>query len=103
VTAVLEDWRTAPIDDKLSAVFAFLEKLTTAPAEAGPADIERMRSAGVNDQAIIDAAYVCFIFSVVDRLADSFDFGVDSPEEVSNIANFLFEVGYSRSSISDIA
>lgn len=33
VEAVLEGYRTAPIDERLRATLAFLEKLTLSPAE----------------------------------------------------------------------
>ena len=103
VAAILEDWRTAPIDDKLRSVLAFLEKLTVSPAEVSPSDIERMRSAGVSDQAIADATYVCFIYSVLDRLADTLDFKLGSQEETKKIAQFLFQAGYAGASVPDTA
>ncbi|MCI0727191.1 MAG: hypothetical protein L0332_10780 [Chloroflexi bacterium] len=99
----MEDWRTAPIDDKLRAVLAFLEKLTVSPAEVGPPDIERMRSAGASDQAIADVTYVCFIYTVLDRLADALDFRLGSLEETTKIANFLFQAGYAGASVPDTA
>lgn len=99
----MADWRTAPIDDNLRAVFAFLEKLTMSPAELGPSDIERMRSTGVSDQGIVEAAYVCFIYSVLDRLADALDFRLGSLEETTKIANFLFQAGYVGASVPDTA
>ena len=99
---MLEDWRTAPIDNRLRAVLGFLETLTLSPADVGPDDIEGMRSAGVSDQAIADAAYICFIYSVLDRLADALDFKVGSPEETHRIAEFLFQGGYTGVSAPDI-
>ena len=55
VAAVLNDWRTAPIDAKLRAMLGFLEKLTLTPAEVGPADVAPLRAAGLSDAAIEDA------------------------------------------------
>ena len=49
VEAVLRDWRTAPLDPKLRATLGFLEKLTLAPTEVGPADVKPLRAAGVSD------------------------------------------------------
>ena len=57
VEAVLNDWRTAPVDAKLRATLGFLEKLTLNPGEVRPTDVEPMRAAGVSDAAIEDAIH----------------------------------------------
>jgi alkylhydroperoxidase family enzyme len=99
VAAVLADWRTAPVNEKVRAVLAFLEKLTTTPADLGPRDIESMRAVGVNDKAIRQAIYVCFLFSVMDRLADAFGFDMHAPEEFKRGGRVLYARGYGRLSI----
>jgi len=52
VAAVLENWRTAPVNEKVRRTLAFLEKLTVSAGEVSPQDIESMRSVGVSDKAI---------------------------------------------------
>ena len=99
VAAVLADWRTAPVDERVRAALAFLEKLTTAPAELSHKDIESMSSAGVNDKAIQEVIYVCFLFSVMDRLADAFGFDMHAPEEFTRGGRLLYARGYGRLSI----
>jgi len=42
----------------------FLEKLTLTPEEIVQEDIAPMRTAGVSNQAIEDAIYVCTYFNV---------------------------------------
>jgi alkylhydroperoxidase family enzyme len=71
---VLEDWRSAPIEEGLRATLGLLEAVTLRPAEVGPAAVEAARAAGVSDQAIVDALLVCAYFNLIDRLADSFSF-----------------------------
>lgn len=71
VEAVLEDWRTAPIDAKLREALGFLEKLTLHPDAVRPADVAPLRAAGISDEGIEDAIQVCTLFNVYDRLADS--------------------------------
>jgi hypothetical protein len=39
IKAVLDDYRTAPIGERLCATLSFLEKLTLSPDEVGPADV----------------------------------------------------------------
>jgi len=35
-----------------------------------------LRAAGVDDQAITDVIYVCFLFNVIDRVADALGFDI---------------------------
>ena len=99
VTAVLDDWRTAPVGEKMRATLGFLEKLTCDPAAVGPADLEPLRSAGVSDRAVEEAVYVCFLFSVMDRLADAFGFELHSPQDFKKGGQALYSMGYGRLSI----
>jgi alkylhydroperoxidase family enzyme len=92
--AVLEDWRTAAIDEKLRATLGFLEKVTLSPDEVGPADADVARDAGVSDAALVDAVYVCTIFNVIDRISDALDFAIPSPEEFNKQAKILLKRGY---------
>jgi alkylhydroperoxidase family enzyme len=99
VAAVLDNWRTAPVSEKMRSTLGFLEKLTTNPGAVGPGDLEPLRAAGVSDKAIEEAIYVCFLFSVMDRLADAFDFDLHSPQDFKRGGQVLYNFGYSRLSI----
>ena len=94
VSAALEDWRSAPLNNRLKAAFAYLEKLTLTPQELGVGDIKVLHEAGLTDAAIEEAAYVAYLFSVMDRLADTFDFDIPKEAHVSNTGEFLFKNGY---------
>ena len=100
VQAVLADWQTAPIEPGLRATLGFLQKLTLAPANVTAVDVERVRAAGVRDQAIEDAIYVCFIFSVLARLADAFDFDLTTPPRWRVGGRIFYRIGYKRTSLS---
>jgi alkylhydroperoxidase family enzyme len=90
----LDDWHTAPIEEKLRATLGFLEKLTLAPGDIMPEDVETLRVASLSDQAIEDAIYVCVYFNIIDRIADSLGFDVPSAEYFAvRAGNFLRE-GY---------
>ncbi len=91
---MLADWRTAPVDPKVRATLGFLEKLTLAPAELRPADVEPLRRAGVSDAAIEDAIHVCVLFNVYDRLADSLTFHLPGPDGYAASGRSLMERGY---------
>lgn len=92
--AVLEDWRTAPVDERLRATLGFIEKLTLSPEEVGPDDAAAARAAGVSSAALRDAVYVCALFNVIDRIADALDFAIPPPEGFRRGAKMLLRFGY---------
>lgn len=99
VAAVLADWRTAPINEKLRATLGFLEKVTQSPAEVGPADLLPLQAVGVSQQAIREALYVAFLFNVMDRLADAFDFDLPDAQGVKKYGQILYFLGYGIASM----
>ncbi len=58
-----------------------------------------MRSAGVSDKAIEEAIFVCFLFSVTDRLADAFGFDMPSPKDFKKGGRVLYSLGYGALSV----
>jgi alkylhydroperoxidase family enzyme len=94
VRAVLDDWRTAPIDARMHAMLGFLEKLTLTPEAVTPADVVPLRAAGLGDRAIEQAIYVCFLFCTIDRIADAFDFLLPDARSLKWTARILLGPGY---------
>lgn len=92
--AVLKDWRTAPINDKLKAMLGYLEKLTTCPDDVHPEDVVALHAAGIEDQAIVEAIYVCVVFNVIDRLADALDFQIPPTFVNWKSAKMYLRMGY---------
>ena len=60
----------------MRAALRFLEILSLRPDELGPADLDQARAAGLDDDAIRDAALVGALFSMITRLADTLDFAI---------------------------
>jgi alkylhydroperoxidase family enzyme len=58
---VLENWRTAPVDERLRAMLGFIEKLTLNPLAVTPADVGPLREAGLSDDAIEDAIHTLLL------------------------------------------
>jgi alkylhydroperoxidase family enzyme len=73
---VLADYRTAPIDNRLRATLALLEKMTLDHQRLGPEDVRAVIQAGVSKAAIADALEVAFLFNIYDRLADAMGWDV---------------------------
>jgi uncharacterized peroxidase-related enzyme len=94
VAAVLADYRTAPIPEKLRAMLGFLEKLTLRPEEIGTEDVAPLRAAGLTDEEIADAIHVCAIFNVINRVADSLGFEQADRNGYETGARMLLNQGY---------
>jgi alkylhydroperoxidase family enzyme len=92
IDAVLQDWQTAPVRPELRAMLGFLHILTLTPNLLGPGDLDVVRRAGVSDDAVRDASYVCALFSTITRLADALDW--DVPADFSGSKVSLVKFGY---------
>jgi alkylhydroperoxidase family enzyme len=75
---VLDDYTTAPINEKVRATLRLLEKMTLDHANLGADDVRIVMRAGVSKTALEDALEVAFLFNVYDRLADAMGWDVPS-------------------------
>jgi alkylhydroperoxidase family enzyme len=91
---VLEDYRTAPIDEKLRARLGVLEKLTKAPGTVDGDDARRVLDAGVSRDAFIDALHVQAMFAFITRCADAFGFEIPPDAGFVSSAKSLLRFGY---------
>ena len=91
---MLDDWRSAPISERLRAMLGFLEKLTLEPQSLSAADVEPLYAVGLSDEAIEDAIHACVVFNIYDRMADALDFEIPGPEAFAKSAVFLLKRGY---------
>lgn len=92
--AIKHDWRTARISDGLHATLGFLQTLTLRPNELTKADADVVLSAGVGEQALVDAIHVAALFNMIDRLADSFGWHVPPDEVFHARSQAMLESGY---------
>ena len=94
MAAVLADYRTAPIDDKLRAMLGLLETFTLRPDELTAADVRAVLATGVSREAIRDAFYVAFLFNTYDRLADTLGWELPEDGYYAKAGKFLLKKGY---------
>lgn len=91
---MLDDWRTAPVDNRLRAILGFIETLTLEPAKVDASSIDALREAGISDAAIEDASHVCALFNIYDRMADSLGFHIPDARGFEFSARMLLRYGY---------
>ena len=80
--------------DSVRAMLGFLEKLTLRPRDVSRADADAVRTAGVSDEALVDAIHVCALFSMIVRLADSLGWDVPPFESFAERADSMLAGGY---------
>lgn len=92
--AVFADPDTAPISPQLKAALGLVRKLTLSPEEVGADDIRAILKAGVSEDGVIDAMYVCFSFNLIDRVSDALGFDLMDEEGYRQAAQALLKFGY---------
>ena len=92
--AVLEDYRTAPIDEKLRAMLGLLEIFTLHPEQLNARGVRAVLDTGVTREAVRDAFYVAFLFNTYDRLADTLGWQLPDKRYYAKAGQFLLKKGY---------
>jgi alkylhydroperoxidase family enzyme len=91
---VLENYRTAPIDEKLRAMLGLLETFTLHSEQLTASDVRVVLDAGVTRDAVRDAFYVAFLFNTYDRLADTLGWELPDQRYYAKAGQFLLKKGY---------
>jgi uncharacterized peroxidase-related enzyme len=81
---LFSDSRNEHLDPRMQPVLNFVHKLTLSPDTIAPADVSPIFAAGWNDRALHDAAAICGLFNLMNRLVDGL--GVQAPESYTKIA-----------------
>ena len=66
------DIEAMPVEDKYKALLRLCVKLTHHAYKVTEEDVDALRSAGLNDDEILEGVWVACQFNAVDRLADTF-------------------------------
>jgi alkylhydroperoxidase family enzyme len=91
---VLDDYRTAPIDEKLRAMLGLLEAFTLHPELVTPHAVRKVLAMGVTREAVRDAFYVAFLFNTYDRQADTLGWELPDQRYYVKAGQFLLKKGY---------
>ncbi len=94
VSAVMADWRSAPIRPELRAALEFLTKFVPPEQDFDAHDIQKMRDAGLSDDAIKDVMYASFSFQNISRIADALNFPLLTDKQRKGAAFMLRRSNY---------
>lgn len=73
--ALRRDHRTAPVTDAEHVMLEHVDRMTRDATALGPADLERLRSAGFDDRAILQITLIAGWFNYINRVADALGVG----------------------------
>ena len=93
---MLDDFASAPIDDRLRTTLRFLKKMTLQPNALTPEDARAVLASGVSRDGLREAIHVAYLFNIYDRLADSMGWDVPDPAKgfYRSAAQRLLKHGY---------
>ncbi len=91
---MLRDYRTAPIDDREKALFAFLEKMNRESSRLRREDVDEVKGAGWSEEALYDAITVCALFNFYNKWVDAAGVSDMTPEAYRGSGERLAGLGY---------
>jgi len=77
VRALQEDYKSAPISEPDRLMLDYVAQLTRDATRLSENDHQRLRSAGFNDQAILQITLIASWFNYINRVADALGVGRD--------------------------
>jgi uncharacterized peroxidase-related enzyme len=75
VRALQDDYRTAPISERDKTMLDYVAQLTRDATRISEADHDRLRTAGFEDQAILQITLIASWFNYINRVADALGVG----------------------------
>ena len=77
VKALEEDYQSAPISEQDRAMLDYVVQVTKDATGISPADHERLRAVGFDDQGILQITLIASWFNYINRVADALGVGRD--------------------------
>ena len=75
VEALRHDYANAPLNEADRAMCDYAIQLTEDPVKLGPANLDRLREVGFDDQGILQITLIASWFNYVNRVADALGVG----------------------------
>jgi uncharacterized peroxidase-related enzyme len=77
VKALEEDYKSAPISEQDRVMLDYVVQVTKDATRISPADHERLRAVGFDDQGILQMTLIASWFNYINRVADALGVGRD--------------------------
>ena len=77
VQALEADYRTAPISEQDCVMLDYVVQVTKDATRISPADHDRLRRVGFDDQGILQITLIASWFNYINRVADALGVGRD--------------------------
>jgi alkylhydroperoxidase family enzyme len=91
---VLDRGLQADVRPAVRAALRIIERMVEGPEGPRAEDIAAARAAGIDEEGLRTAILVCVAFTMIVRLADTFDFTIRSPQQFEADAKVLLQRGY---------
>ena len=75
VAALEDDYREAPISEQERVMLDYVVQITKDATRISPADHDRLRSVGFDDQGILQITLIASWFNYINRVADALGVG----------------------------
>ena len=75
VAALEDDYRNAPISEQERVMLDYVVQITKDATRISPADHDRLRSVGFDDQGILQITLIASWFNYINRVADALGVG----------------------------
>ncbi len=77
VRALEDDYKSAPITEQDRVMLNYVVQVTKDATRISPADHERLRAVGFDDQGILQITLIASWFNYINRVADALGVGRD--------------------------
>ena len=94
IDRLLEEFDTAPVDDRFRPLLRYVAKLTATPTEMTQADADAVFDAGWDEKALHDAIAVCARMNFMCRLVEGHGFTPMDAERARDNAASRVRLGY---------
>lgn len=81
VAALREDYKTAPISHQDRVMLDYIVQLTRDATRLTPADHDKLRAVGFDDQGILQITLIAAWFNYINRVADALGVGRGKRED----------------------
>ena len=75
VDGLRKDWTAVSLSAPDAAMLAYVDKLTRSCSAVGQNDVEALRDAGFDDQAVLQINLIASFFNYINRVADGVGVG----------------------------